>query len=108
MGLSLTRDNRGLLARLVGAPPLSWRQSHFWRPEQVEVAALKSPAMDRDTDPRAPEPNTPLCEKSLSAPTHSGIASSVPFRETERAPMFSPNRVGVEIERSEKWRCVCD
>jgi hypothetical protein len=105
MGLSLTRDNRGLLARLVGAPPLSWRQSHFWRPEQVEVAALKWTA----TLIRARhEPNIPLCEKTLSAPTHSGIASSVPFRETERAPMFSPNRVGVEIERSEKWRCVCD
>jgi hypothetical protein len=40
MGVSLTRDNRGLLARLVGAP-LSWRQSHFWRPEQVEVAAAQ-------------------------------------------------------------------
>jgi hypothetical protein len=94
--------------------PVSWARrsrgdSHISGvPNRSKSLPLKWPAMDRDTDPRAPEPNTPLCEKTLSAPTHSGIASSVPFRETERAPMFSPNRVGVEIERSEKWRCVCD
>jgi hypothetical protein len=48
-----------------------------------------------------------VCEKTSSAAPHSGIASSVPFGK-RNAPMFSPNRVGVKIERSEKWRCVCD